>query len=96
MEKLAKSTIGWILSRPEGKQFLSACMIIIVILGLAIVWQEGRYDEAERQHKRELRDSKQETIDILKESNRDAQRMRDSLYTMSMRQKEIERKINDK
>ena len=43
-----------------------------------------------------LKDCKQETIEILKDANNDAQKMRDSLYTMGMKQKEIEQKINKK
>lgn len=33
--------VRWILSRPEGKQFLSACLIVIVALSAVIVWEEG-------------------------------------------------------
>lgn len=33
--------VRWILSRPEGKQFLSACLIVIVALSAGIAWEEG-------------------------------------------------------
>ncbi len=101
MEKETRSTIAWILSRPEGKQFLTASLFVIALLGFTIIRQEYRFEnnvnkmqQMQRDHTGELNDCKQETIELLKVANADAQKMRDSLYTMGMRQKEIEHKIN--
>lgn len=95
------STIAWIMSRPEGKQFLSACLFVIMILSYVIVRQEIRYENnVERWQTREiefqvqLKESKQETIDFLKKSNETTSKMRDSLYILGIRQAEIETRIN--
>lgn len=99
----SRSVIEWIMSRPEGKQFLTACLFVISLLILVIARQEYRYEaNVDKKQKRELefqaqlKACQQETIDLLKDSNRDAQKMRDSLYTMAMKQKEIEAKISRK
>jgi len=103
MEKSERNVIAWILSRPEGKQFLTACLVVISIMGATIIRQEYRFEgnvnkmqKMQSDYTNSLKDCKQETIEILKSANYDAQKMRDSLYSMGMKQKEIEQKINKK
>ena len=85
-------TIAWIMSRPEGKQLLASCLIVIMTLGWVVIRQEFRYENnIDKWQKREdnlqnqLRGCKQETIDLLKSYNEDAQRMKDSLYSNEIR-----------
>ena len=69
-------------------------------MAVVITRQEYRFENnvvlwgKERQGLQDKVDNaKQETIDILKSANADAQKMRDSLYTLGMKQREIEKQV---
>lgn len=95
------STIAWIMSRPEGKQFLTACLVALSVLSGIIVRQEFRFENnvnkmqtRETEFQGQINDCKQETIDILKQANETTSKMRDSLYILGMKAREIETRIN--
>lgn len=45
MESTKKSLAEWILSRPEGKQFLSAVILTVMALSTCVVIMEIRYEK---------------------------------------------------
>jgi len=85
--------IAWLMSLPEKKQFKAGCLIIIVVLGGVVVWQELRYEKKEEESKKALMDCKQQQIDFYKQSSETAGKMRDSLYILGMKTREIETQI---
>ena len=58
-----KRVIAWILSRPEGKQFLAACMFVIIFLSGVIISMDNRNQRQQREFLRQMKicnDEKQE------------------------------------
>lgn len=59
------NTVKWILSMPEGKQFLSALLITVIALVSAVVAMEIRYER----NVDKIRQCEQEKEDAIKEVN---------------------------
>jgi len=86
----AKSLVGWILARPDGKAFLAALLLAVIALTTGIIILAGAYqrsvDKTQKceQEKSEIIKSANETLlNFLLESNERAERTKERVDSMN-------------
>lgn len=89
MEKERKSLVSWILSRPDGKMFLASLLFTVISLSSCIVVMEVRYErnvnklqKCEHEKQQIIKDSKEEFLKFLIESNERSERTKDRLDSL--------------
>lgn len=90
MEKTKLSLVEWILSRPEGKQFLSAALLTVLALVTCIVFMEVRHDRdvdkrerCEQEKGQIIKVSNERLLDFLLKANENSEKTKEKYDSLS-------------
>ena len=89
MERNKTSLVEWILSRPEGKQFLTALLLTVMALASCIVFMEIRYERnvdkiqnCEHEKQMIIKNANETLLNFLIEANARSERTKDKLDSL--------------